>query len=43
MCTFGHLLKESESSPSFSPMATGRFLNPELRHQEGATSRCSAR
>ena len=28
---------------SFSPMAIGRFLNPELRHQEGATSRCSAR
>ena len=24
-------------------MATGRFLNRELRYQEGATSRCSAR
>ena len=42
--TCGHLLKESEASqPTFSPMAIGRFLNRELRHQEGATSRCSAR
>ena len=24
-------------------MATGRFLNPELRHQDGETPRCSAR
>ena len=29
--------------PKFSPMATGCFLNPELRHQKGATSWCSAR
>ena len=42
-CTCGHLLKESEASQNFSPMATGCFLNPELRHQEGATSWCSAR
>ena len=33
-CTCGHLLVESESSHNFSPMATGCFLNPELRHQE---------
>ena len=25
---------------TFSSMATGRFLNGELRYQEGATSRC---
>ena len=31
------------SQPTFSPMATGRFLNRELRYQEGATSKCSAR
>ena len=42
-CTCGHLLKESEASQHFSPMAVGRFHNPQLRHQEGATSRCSAR
>ena len=29
--------------PTFSPTATGFFLNPELRHQEGPTSWCSAR
>ena len=29
--------------PKFSPMATVCFLNPELRHQEGTTSWCSAR
>ena len=29
--------------PKFSPMATGCFLNPALRHQKGATSWCSAR
>ena len=28
--------------PTFSPMATECFLNSELRHQEGATSWCSA-
>ena len=28
--------------PKFSPMATGCFLNPALRHQKGATSWCSA-
>ena len=31
------------SLPTFSSMAIGRFLNRELRHQEVATSRCSAR
>ena len=43
-CTCGHLLKESEASQHFhqSPLI-GSFLNRELRHQEGATSRCSAR
>ena len=29
--------------PTFSPMATGCFLNPALRHQKGATSWCSSR
>ena len=29
--------------PKCSSMVTGCFLNPELRHQEGATSWCSAR
>ena len=33
--TCGHLLRE-RIQPKFSPMATGRFLNP-ARHQEGAT------
>ena len=42
-CTCGHLLKESEASQLFRQMAIGRFLNRELRYQEGATSRCSAR
>ena len=42
-CTCGRLLKESEASQYFHHMAIGPFLNPELRHQEGATSRCSAR
>ena len=36
-------LKRKWIQPKFSPMATGCFLNPELRHQEGATSWCSAR
>ena len=31
------------SQPTFSSMAIGRFLNRELRYQEGATSRCSSR
>ena len=30
------------SQPTFSPMTIGRFLNRELRYQEGTTSRCSA-
>ena len=42
-CTCGHLLVESESSHTFSPMAIGCSLNPELCHQKGATSWCSAR
>ena len=42
-CTCGHLLIEKRIQPTFSPMATGCFLNPALRHQKGATSRCSAR
>ena len=42
-CTNGHLLKESEASHTFSTTAAGYFLNRELRYQEGATSRCSAR
>ena len=29
--------------PTCSPMATGCFLNPALRHQKRATSWCSAR
>ena len=41
-CTCGHLLKESESSQSFHQWRLACFLNPELRHQEGATSWCSA-
>ena len=32
-CTCGHFLRESESSP----MAIGCSLNPQLRHQKGAT------
>ena len=36
-------LERKWSQPTFSSMATGRFLNRELRYQEGATSRCSAR
>ena len=39
-CTCGHLLVESESSRNASPMAIGCSLNPELCHQEGATSWC---
>ena len=37
-CICGHLLRESESSQHFSPMAIGRFLNPALRHQKGVTN-----
>ena len=36
-------LERKWSQPTFSSMAIGRFLNRELRHQEGATSWCSAR
>ena len=36
-------LERKWSQPTFSPMAIGRFLNQELRYQEGATSRSSAR
>ena len=42
-CTCGDLSVESESIQHFLSMATGRSLNPALRHQEGATPRCSAR
>ena len=39
--TCGHLLRENKSSrPTSSPMAIGYSLNPELCHQEGATSWC---
>ena len=31
-CTCGLFLRESKSSQHFSPLATGCFLNPELRH-----------
>ena len=34
---------ERKCHPTFSPMPIGRFLIRELRCQEGATSRCSAR
>ena len=33
-CTCGHLLIEKRIQPKFSPLATGCFLNRELRHQE---------
>ena len=36
-------LQRKWSQPTFSTMAAGYFLNRELRYQEGATSRCSAR
>ena len=36
-------LERNWNQPTFSSMAVRRFLNRELRHQEGATSRCSAR
>ena len=36
-------LERKRIQPNFSPMATACLLNPELRHQEGATSWCSAR
>ena len=42
-CTCGHLLVESEASQNFEPVVIGRFLNREIRFQEGATSRCSER
>ena len=35
-------LERKWSQPTFSPIAIGRFLNRELRHQERATSMCSA-
>ena len=41
-CTCGHLLVESESNQHFHQCRLDA-LNPELRHQEGATSWCSAR
>ena len=40
-CTCGHR-ERKWSQPTFSPMATGRFLDRELCYQEGATLRCSA-
>ena len=42
-CTCGHLLKESEASQHFHQWRLDAVLNRELRYQEGATSRCSAR
>ena len=36
-CTCGHLLVKKRVQTKFQPMATGRFLNRELRYQEGAT------
>ena len=33
-------LERKWSQPTFSPMTIGRFLNRELRYQEGTTSRC---
>ena len=36
-------LERKRIQPTCSPMATGCFLNPALRHQKGATSWCSVR
>ena len=36
-------LERKRIQPQFSSMAIGRNLNPSLRHQERATSKCSAR
>ena len=41
-CTCGHLLRESETSRHLHQLQLDA-LNPELCHQEGATSWCSAR
>ena len=37
-CICGHLLRENKIQPTSSPMAIGYSLNPEICHQEGATS-----
>ena len=42
-CICGTYLERKRIQPTFSQMATGCFLNPELRHQKGTTSWCSAR
>ena len=42
-CTCGQSLGWKRIQSKFQSMAIGCFLNPELRHQEGATSRWSAR